>query len=142
MMSARSWTSSMMTGVRPPVTIAEMSGDRAITIPRPAGSIPFISDFKLFRKRNEDFHFRGGTLSYGRHRNRDSSFTIKVVVHQFLRAAIPLFSLLSILSGYYLIWRLSPDSLLTEVIARTRAGIILTIMGGVTLMIWMHRILK
>jgi len=81
-------------------------------------------------------------LSYGRHRNRDSSFTIKVVVHQFLRAAIPLFSLLSILSGYYLIWRLSPDSLLTEVIARTRAGIILTIIGGVTLMIWMHRILK
>ena len=91
---------------------------------------------------NEDFRFKGETLPYDGHRNRDLSFTIKVVVHQLLRVAIPVFSLLSILSGYYLIWRLSPDSLLTEVIARTRAGIILTIMGGIMLMIWMHKILK
>lgn len=81
-------------------------------------------------------------MSYDWHRNRDLSFTIKVVVHQLIRAAIPVFSLLFILSGYCLIWRLSPDSHLTEVIARTRAGIILTILGGIMLMIWLHRISK
>ncbi|MBI5407242.1 MAG: hypothetical protein HZA18_06055 [Nitrospirae bacterium] len=75
-------------------------------------------------------------------RNKDLTFTIKAVIHQVFKVVLPVLSLLSILSGYYWIWSISPDSLLTEVIVKTKTGIFLTLFGGITLVIGLRRILK
>ena len=86
--------------------------------------------------------FRGNKLPFDGDRNRDLTFTIKAVLHQAFKIVLPALSLLSILSGYYLIWSISPDSLLTEVIVKTKTGIFLTLFGGIMLVIGLRRILK
>ncbi|OGW43693.1 MAG: hypothetical protein A2132_02710 [Nitrospirae bacterium RBG_16_43_11] len=73
---------------------------------------------------------------------RDLSFTVRTIVYQILRLVLPYLSFIFILSGYYVIWSITPDSLISEVVSKTRIGIFLTIFGGVMLMIWMHRTLK
>ena len=70
------------------------------------------------------------------------SFTVRTIVYQILRLVLPYLSFIFILSGYYVIWSITPDSLISEVVSKTRIGIFLTIFGGVMLMIWMHRTLK
>ena len=52
--------------------------------------------------------------------------------------ALPL-SLLVIGAGYLLIWSVSPDAPLETVIAKTRLGIILTILGGALFAFWLYR---
>ena len=86
--------------------------------------------------------FRGNKLPFDWDRNRDLAFTIKAVIHRVFKVVLPALSILSILSGYYLIWSISPDSLLTEVIVKTKTGIFLTLSGGITLVIGLRRILK
>jgi cell division septal protein FtsQ len=86
--------------------------------------------------------FRGNKLPFDWDRNRDLTFTIKAVIHRVFKVVLPALSILSILSGYYLIWNISPDSLLTEVIVKTKTGIFLTLFGGIMLVIGLRRILK
>lgn len=69
-----------------------------------------------------DGFFRGNKLPFDGDRNRDLTFTIKAVIHQVFNIVLPVLSLLSILSGYYLIWSISQDSLLTEVIVKSKTG--------------------
>ncbi len=47
--------------------------------------------------------------------------------------------ILLVLVGYYLIYSISPDSALEEVIRHTRLGIILTFLGSASLMIYIFR---
>ncbi len=60
-----------------------------------------------------------------------------------LRLAIPLLTLLlaviSIVSGYYFLLSTSPDLPLEHVINRTQWGIVLTLIGGILVMIHIFR---
>lgn len=62
-----------------------------------------------------------------------------VGIHRAARLLALPASVIVIGLGYLLIWSVSPDAPLEEVIGKTRLGVLLTILGGALLALWLYR---
>ncbi|MBI5588099.1 MAG: hypothetical protein HY889_07015 [Deltaproteobacteria bacterium] len=75
-------------------------------------------------------------------REMGSNETLKAAARLVLRVLPPVIAVFMVVAGYYFIWSVSPESPFTEVMERTRAGIVLTVTGGLVLIVCMHGILR
>lgn len=75
-------------------------------------------------------------------REMDSKETLKAAARLSFRVLPAIIAVIMVVAGYYFIWSVSPESPFTEVMERTRAGIVLTVTGGLILFVFMHGILR
>lgn len=79
---------------------------------------------------------------YGSGRKMGPKETLKSLAHKAFSVLPPIIAVLMVAAGYYFIWSISPDSQLSEVMYRTRSGIVLTLTGGLILFVCMHSIFR